>query len=165
MYGKESEKIMLYKAKSSIEGLGLFTDVPISKGEIIGEFSIVPATYQTKFSIWIDDEMFRAKGILKYSNHSPNPNVKVDFPEMITLRNIKAGEELVWDYGEEFEETPSEQIDRYYKEFKLATENYEIRKLEIKLKRIIDSHKNKTPDVFTQENKEYMINKLLELLE
>ena len=94
---------MLYKAKSKIEGLGLFSDTPISKGEIIGEFSIVSATYQTKFSIWIDEKMFRATGILKYSNHSSNPNVKVDFPEMITLRNIKAGEELLWDYGKDFE--------------------------------------------------------------
>lgn len=94
----------LIKKKSKIEGNGLFTTVPIYKGELVGEFSIVPATYNTKFSIWVDDEHYRATNILKYSNHSEDPNCEVDFPEMTALRDIEAGEEITWHYGDDFEQ-------------------------------------------------------------
>ena len=94
---------MLYKGKSRIHGNGLFTMHPIQKGEVIGEFDLAPAIYETMFTIWIDDDPFRALGVLKYSNHSSKPNTEIDFPEMIALRDIKSGEELTWDYGECFE--------------------------------------------------------------
>jgi len=97
---------MLIKKKSKIHGSGLFTTEDIPKGTVIGSFDVVPATYHTKFSIWLDDELYRATNILKYSNHSSIPNAKIDFPELIAKVEIKAGEEIFWDYGDEFEEEP-----------------------------------------------------------
>ena len=94
---------MLYKGKSRIHGNGLFTTDPIQKGEVIGEFDLAPAIYETMFTIWIDCVPNRALGVLKYSNHSSKPNTEIDFPEMIALRDIKSGEELTWDYGECFD--------------------------------------------------------------
>ena len=94
---------MLFHQKSKLHGKGLFSDKPIKKGELIGEFRVVPAIYRTKFTIWIDDEPFRATNILKYSNHSNKPNSYIDFPFMYATKNIKANSEITWDYGEDFE--------------------------------------------------------------
>ena len=93
---------MLYKKKSKIHGYGLFSDKPFKKGDLIGEFKIKPAIYHTKFSIYVDDQHFKAVNILKYSNHSKNPNCEIDFPRLIAKKDIKINEELVWDYGNEF---------------------------------------------------------------
>jgi SET domain-containing protein len=94
---------MLYKDKSDIEGNGLFSTVDIKKGEYIGSFGLEDAVYTTKFSIWVDDKQYKATGMVKYANHSSTPNAEVKFPEMYALKNIKAGEEILWDYGDEFE--------------------------------------------------------------
>ena len=97
---------MLYKAESDVHGYGLFSDTPIYKGELVGKFSILPAVYNTKFSIWFDDDHFRATNILKYSNHSSNPNAEVngDTLELIAISDIPAHSEIFWHYGSEFEE-------------------------------------------------------------
>jgi hypothetical protein len=93
---------MLKHKESKIHGYGLFTTETIPKGEIIGEFKVVPATYQTKFSIWIDDIMFRATNILKYSNHSSIPTARMEYPYLIADVDIKPHMEITWYYGDEF---------------------------------------------------------------
>lgn len=88
----------LIKAKSKIHGYGLFSDTSIKKGELIGEFKVSKAKYETKFSIWLDGEMYRATNILKYSNYSSSPNAYVEFPYMYAKKNIPAGVEITWCY-------------------------------------------------------------------
>ena len=91
---------MLYKANSKIAGQGLFSDTPIKKGEHLGRFEIALAVYMTKFTIWVEDTPYRALGVLKYANHSRQPNVYVDGDlDMYALSNIPADTELLWDYG------------------------------------------------------------------
>ena len=94
---------MLIKKKSKVHGNGLFSTTDIPKGSVIGEFHVVPATYNTKFSIWLDDEHYRATNILKYSNHSSTPNAKLEFPQLIAKEDIKAGKEIFWAYGSDYE--------------------------------------------------------------
>lgn len=89
----------LYKKKSSIEGNGLFTASEIKKDEYIGTFTVVPAIYETKFTIYHEGLKLRATCILKYSNHSENPNAWVDDDlNMWALKDIKAKEEITWEY-------------------------------------------------------------------
>ena len=45
-------------------------------------------------------------GLLPYLNHSRSPNVEFDGPELHALRDIAAGEELCFDYGEEWADIP-----------------------------------------------------------
>lgn len=92
---------MLYKGKSKIEGNGLFSREDIKKGDYIGTFEVVEAKYVTKFSIWYKNKWHRAICVLKYANHSKKPNVEVsESLYMYALKDIKAGTEIVWDYGE-----------------------------------------------------------------
>jgi SET domain-containing protein len=97
---------MLYKAESEIHGYGLFSDTPIFSGDVVGKFRILPAVYNTKFSIWFGDDHYRAVNILKFANHSPNPNAEVDGEtlELIAISDIPAHTEILWHYGDEFEE-------------------------------------------------------------
>ena len=90
---------MLYKGKSNIEGNGLFSDTEIQKGDFIGTFQVTESVYETKFSIWLDGVRYRALGILKYSNSSSRPNAYVEFPNMYAKKRIRAGTEIVWNYG------------------------------------------------------------------
>lgn len=105
---------MLYKKRSSIHGMGLYTSKPIKSGSIIGIFKIVPATYDSKFTIWVDEVRYRATNILKYANHSTRPNVSVSNDVnpmecvMIAIKDIKENEEIVWNYGKEFTKAQKE---------------------------------------------------------
>lgn len=95
---------MLYKAKSKIEGMGLFTDSKIEKDEYIGTFKTTNAKYITKFSIHDGKRWRRAICILKYANHSINPNAYVDDNlNMYALKTINPKEEITWSYGEDWQ--------------------------------------------------------------
>lgn len=95
---------MLYKAKSKISGNGLFTDEKILKDEYIGTFKTVEAKYITKFSIVLKGEWRRAICILRFANHSKNPNVRVTPGlKMYAIKDIKPGTEICWHYGGDWE--------------------------------------------------------------
>jgi SET domain-containing protein len=101
---------------SNIHGLGIFAVEDINKNEII---AIKKGSYLTKkemgdldiefgFGIQIDDALFIAhknKEELKknfvYINHNCNPNcgMKGNNGEVISIRDIKNGEELTIDYA------------------------------------------------------------------
>jgi len=98
--------------KSGIHGKGLFTTVDIKKGDYITyikgkytrkkvsgskkEAGSIPMWYGVTRTLWIDP-----KGtIFCYFNHSCKPNTAiVGIKKVIALRNIKAGEELTFDYS------------------------------------------------------------------
>jgi|SRR5215469_9742056 len=109
---------MLRKAKSHIDGTGLFTDAPIPArkkiGELTGErISLREARSRSKglkriAIVEMDksaiDATVKGAGPLRYVNHSCTPNsfIRIAFGrvEFYALRTIKAGEELTCDYGD-----------------------------------------------------------------
>lgn len=92
---------MLYAKKSPIHGKGLYTDELIKKGEKIGTFKVVPATYETRFTIWVGNTPYRAVSILKYANSSKSPNAEVYTDlTMWAIKDIKPGCEITWAYGD-----------------------------------------------------------------
>lgn len=108
---------MFRKGKSCIDGIGVFTDVPLPARKKIGEFtgeriSLREARRRVKglkkiAIIEMDheaiDESSPSGGPFRWINHSCQPNsyirIAYNRAECYTLRAIKAGEELTCDYG------------------------------------------------------------------
>jgi len=106
------------KVKKSATGKGLFAVDPIPKGSCIIEYigKPVPEKDQEKggrYFFWtgrktmIDGNIPENKA--RYINHSCRPNCEAEGPNghiyILSIRNIKAGEELTYDYGDEYFET------------------------------------------------------------
>ena len=104
------------KTKRSSTGLGLFTLQSICKGDFIIEYTgemigFKEANrrggkylFETSKDRFIDGK--DRKNIARYINHSCAPNCEVDIRRgrilLFAKRNIKVGEELHYDYGEEY---------------------------------------------------------------
>lgn len=107
--------------KRSKTGLGLFAGETIPKGTCIIEYVGKPAT---QAQLDGDDgrylfdtgsgtiDGYIKKNKARFINHSCKPNCEADGPKgkvfVVALRAIKPGEELTYDYGEEY-------YDRYLK--------------------------------------------------
>jgi uncharacterized protein len=100
----------------SASGNGLFATTNIPKGSCVIEYIGRPVGKkeqerdQGKYLFWITDtEMINGNipaNTARYINHSCAPNCQVEGPDgrifIMTLRNIQAGEELTYDYGDEY---------------------------------------------------------------
>jgi uncharacterized protein len=104
------------KAKRGINGLGLFTETDIKKGDYIIEYwgPILSADeanqkgglYLFEISSRRTIDGTHRANIARYLNHSCRPNCEVDIKKgrvlIFAKRGIKAGEELCYDYGREY---------------------------------------------------------------
>ncbi len=103
-------KTKSYKAvqvkESALHGKGLFAGESIKKGALIGEVSGCETQQESMYTLWLDDQQgFCVQCDFKYINHSRSPNVAYyDDLSVVALQKIRAGDELLHDYGEEFEE-------------------------------------------------------------
>ena len=96
-------KRSLRSGKSRIHGTGLFATERIAAGAVLGELRTRPAQRDGPYVLTTDDGAFRVLCKLRYINHSKRPNVAYcDDLTVIALRNIKAGEELTHDYGDDW---------------------------------------------------------------
>jgi len=102
--------------KKSHSGLGLFTKEPIEKGGLVVEYfgDILTGKqadekggkylFETNSNRYVDGAS--RKNIARYINHSCKPNCEVDIRRgriyVFAKRNIRAGEELDYDYGTEY---------------------------------------------------------------
>ena len=108
--------------KRSSAGLGLFATRPFKKGDFIIEYfgrTISNAEAYTSRSKYLFEINARKtidgvarENIARYINHSCQPNCESEIVRgrvrISAIRNIKAGEEFVYDYGEEY-------VDEYIK--------------------------------------------------
>lgn len=109
-------RIYKLRVKRSASGRGLFAEEPIKKGARIIEYTGKPVPHAERLKDWgkyyfevgkdkvIDGNV--KTNLARYINHSCVPNCEADGPEgrvyIWALRNIKPGEELTYDYGEEY---------------------------------------------------------------
>lgn len=105
------------KVKRGIDGFGLFADEDIKKGDLIieyiGNILLGEQAKNPKENMYLF-EVNRNKTIdgsprwntARYINHSCDGNAESEIRKgrvfMRATKNIKAGEEIVYDYGEEF---------------------------------------------------------------
>ncbi len=104
------------RVKRSKTGRGLFATEPIPKGACIIEYIGRPLDIEEmakddgKYYFWVSDFAMIDGNVkentARYINHSCAPNCEVDGPDghifVMAKRNIKAGEELTYDYGDEY---------------------------------------------------------------
>jgi hypothetical protein len=108
-----------YRVGRSLTGLGLFATVPIANGAFIVEYKgpRIPTPQAARLEArgarylyeidrrWTVDGSSR-RNVARYANHSCRPNAESDVVRgKVILRAIKAiaaGEEITYDYGEEY---------------------------------------------------------------
>ena len=97
-------------------GLALFTNVPFKKGdtviEYIGKRIPTPEANEltTRYLFEVDDDWTidgsTQSNIARYINHSCVPNAESEIIKgrvyIQAIKNIKAGEEITYDYGDEY---------------------------------------------------------------
>ena len=100
----------------SVSGKGLFAVDRIPKGTCVIEYTGKPVKESEQYKIKSKYlfEVGKNKMVngnvpsntARYINHSCKPNCEADGPDgrvyILSLKNIKAGEELTYDYGEEY---------------------------------------------------------------
>ena len=106
-----------YVVKKSSAGLGLFANLPIKKGQLVIEYignRLSEEEAQKKGGQYLFEVNSKITidgtprwNTARYINHSCKPNceskiVKKDRVIIKAIKDIKPGEELCYDYGEEF---------------------------------------------------------------
>jgi uncharacterized protein len=105
-----------FEIRRSKTGFGLFTRVPFKAGDFIIEYTgkkiptVHADTLTTKYLFEIDADWTidgaERSNTARYINHACFPNCESDIRDgriMIdAVRDIEAGEELTFDYGEEY---------------------------------------------------------------
>jgi uncharacterized protein len=89
-------------------GHGVFAIKNIKKGEVVAEFD--GPIYSTWYRKWNNDlynhtiqigphKWKDSLGVARLLNHSCEPNCGIkNYTQVVAMRNIKAGEEITWDY-------------------------------------------------------------------
>ena len=96
---------------SEVHGVGVFALIELKQDALIGRYVGSPTKVDGKYVLWVEDNDGSWKGIdgsgdLRFLNHSNSPNVVFDGPDLYALRDIAPGEELLFDYGDDWSETP-----------------------------------------------------------
>jgi uncharacterized protein len=105
------EDLVTSKA-SSIHGTGVFALASIASGDFIGVYEGDATDIDGTWVLWIDDNEdgswrgIDGTGVLRFLNHSRTPNVEFDGPELYAVRDITPGEELLFDYGDDWAHVP-----------------------------------------------------------
>ncbi|MCG8393233.1 MAG: SET domain-containing protein [Pseudomonadales bacterium] len=98
---------LLEVRESPIHGRGLFASQKIPKGTELGLCRTKRAKGSGPYVLWLDDEgkeRYRVLCDLRFINHGKKPNVAYyDDLTVVALKSIKPGEELLHDYGEEWD--------------------------------------------------------------
>ena len=95
---------MKYDVKESgIHGKGLFAIDNIEEGEIIGSIKFNPTEEDGPHVLWVENQGILVECNLKYINHSKDPNAcYCEDLDVVALKNIKKGEEITHDYGDDW---------------------------------------------------------------
>lgn len=104
------------RSKIPKAGKGVFAKCDIPKNRWVGTMTGPWVGHNGKHVLWVESyfheglyDLIDIQGPLRYANHSNDPNVKLGGdpwrPSVYALKDIKAGEEILWDY-----EIPAEEL-------------------------------------------------------
>lgn len=105
---KSNKKLKKYffVDESGIHGKGLFSQVEIENGAYLGRYNGPRVKENGMHVLWVEDDDgewvgYDGKNILRYLNHCNEPNAEFDGRDLYAICDIKPGEEITFDYGEE----------------------------------------------------------------
>lgn len=90
---------------SSIHGQGCFARIRFEPGEVIGTFEGVEVAEDGSHVLWVYDPDRgrligrRGTNVLRWLNHSEDPNAEFDGFELYARLAIRVGSEITIDYG------------------------------------------------------------------
>jgi SET domain-containing protein len=90
---------------SDIHGDGLFAARDIEAEQLIGVYQGPEVTEDGIYVLWIENEPggdwtgYDGSNIMRFLNHSSQPNAEMDGLDCYALRAIPAGTEITIDYG------------------------------------------------------------------
>ena len=92
--------------ESKIHGKGLFSQVEIENGAYLGRYHGPKVDENDMHVLWVENDDGKWEGIdgeniLRYLNQCKKPNAEFDGRDLYAIRDIKPGEEITFDYGEE----------------------------------------------------------------
>lgn len=99
----------VHAGDSPIHGRGLFATQSFSRGAYIGCYEGAPTEENGTHVLWVqgdgEDEWLGYDGdnVLRFLNHSGEPNAELDGQDLYAARDIAEGEEITIDYGEWFD--------------------------------------------------------------
>ncbi len=100
-------KQQLKVKKSKIHGRGLFARKPLAPGTVLGKCLTQPNNNDSPndYTLWLDEgHSVDVLCKLRYINHSKKPNVAYyDDLTVVALKPIAPGEELLHDYGDDWD--------------------------------------------------------------
>ncbi|MEM7142725.1 MAG: SET domain-containing protein-lysine N-methyltransferase [Actinomycetota bacterium] len=96
---------------SEIHGTGVFAVETIEAGALVGRYVGDPSDVDGTYFLWVENDDggwdgIDGTGVLRFLNHSSEPNVEFDGPELFAVRDIAVGEELTFHYGDEWDGVP-----------------------------------------------------------
>ena len=98
-------------APSDIHGTGVFAARDIGRGAYIGTYHGPTATRNGTYVLWVYDpddpeEVVGISGrnVLRFLNHARPGNARFEGADLYARRSIRAGTEITFDYGAEWED-------------------------------------------------------------
>lgn len=93
-----SDKVFV--ANSALHGKGLFAAKRIKADTVLGRLVGMPTIDDGIYVLWITDDLgLELVNDFKFINHGKNPNAAYTDMDVVILRDVEAGEELLHDYG------------------------------------------------------------------
>lgn len=106
MLSDEQLHRLFYTMESGIHGNGLFARNKIKQGDYMGEYDGPIVNENGMHVLWVEkyDDVWvgrDGKNLLRYLNHSTDPQAEFVGFKLYAVRDIQADEEITIDYGEE----------------------------------------------------------------
>ena len=93
-----SDKVFV--ASSPVHGKGLFAAKRIKANTVLGRLHGMPTFDDGIYVLWITDDLgLELTNDFKFINHNSNPNAAYSDLDVMVLRDVEPGEELLHDYG------------------------------------------------------------------